>query len=138
MTSPARLVIWAPEWVISSTVAAVSWTAANCSSTLAACSWAEARISAAAALRSAVAARLVRARSASPATMLLRVRPRRPISSLLRASSVLERSPAPTRSANSITISRGRTTARLIRMVTRIDSTTQAASVRMIEIRLWS
>ena len=40
----------------------------------------EARISAAAAFRSEVAVRLVRARSASPATIPLRLRPKRPIS----------------------------------------------------------
>ena len=45
ITSWARLPICAPEWVISSTVAAVSCTAASCSSTLAACSCVEARIS---------------------------------------------------------------------------------------------
>ncbi len=73
ITSVARLLIWAPEWVISSTVAAVSCTAANCCSTEAACSCAEARISAAAAFRSAVAARFVRARSDRPDTIAFSV-----------------------------------------------------------------
>ncbi|GJE69244.1 hypothetical protein CHKEEEPN_0768 [Methylorubrum podarium] len=136
MTSVARFEIWAPEWVISSTVAAVSCTAANCSSTLAACSWAEARISAAAAFRSAVAARLVRARSDRPATIRFSVSPSRPISSLPVRLRRPVRSPEPICATNAITSSSGRTTARLISTVTRIESRIEAATVIATERRL--
>ena len=99
--SRARVVICWPDWLISSSVAVVSWMAANCCSTLAACCLVEASVSVAAELRLATASRVWTVISLRLATIWLSCTPRPPTSSRPRPLICWVRSPRPMRPTNS-------------------------------------